>query len=91
MADIAILGSGGFGISLAVMCSSAGHTVTLWSKFQDEIDTIKKNRRVKGKAAGSKDSGSCCAYDRYFLRKGQGYDHYGNTYRFLPQRMRERG
>ena len=49
MADIAILGSGGFGISLAVMCSSAGHTVTLWSKFQDEIDTIKRTGELKVK------------------------------------------
>lgn len=54
MADIAILGSGGFGISLAVMCSSAGHTVTLWSKFQDEIDTIKRTGELKVKLPGVK-------------------------------------
>lgn len=47
MADIAILGSGGFGIALAVMCSNAGHTVTVWSKFQDEIDTIKRTGELK--------------------------------------------
>lgn len=54
MADIAILGSGGFGLSLAVMCSSAGHTVTVWSKFQDEIDTIKRTGELKVKLPGVK-------------------------------------
>ena len=41
MADITILGSGGFGLALAIMCDNAGHKVTVWSKFQDEIDAIK--------------------------------------------------
>lgn len=54
MADIAILGSGGFGLSLAVMCSNAGHTVTVWSKFQDEIDTIKRTGELKAKLPGVK-------------------------------------
>ncbi len=54
MADIAILGSGGFGIALAVMCSNAGHTVTVWSKFQDEIDTIKRTGELKAKLPGVK-------------------------------------
>ena len=42
MADITILGSGGFGLALAIMCDNAGHKVTVWSKFQDEIDAIKR-------------------------------------------------
>ena len=33
MADITILGSGGFGLALAIMCDNAGHKVTVWSKF----------------------------------------------------------
>lgn len=41
MANIVILGSGGFGISLAVMLEKNGHTVTMWSKFQQEIDEIR--------------------------------------------------
>lgn len=41
MANIMILGSGGFGISLAVMLEKSGHTVTMWSKFQSEIDEIR--------------------------------------------------
>ena len=44
MANIVILGSGGFGLSLAVMAEKHGHNVTVWSKFQPEIDSI----RAKG-------------------------------------------
>lgn len=42
MANIVILGSGGFGLSLAIAAVKTGkHSVTVWSKFQDEIDDIK--------------------------------------------------
>lgn len=42
MANIVILGSGGFGLSLAVMAERSGrHNVTVWSKFQSEIDNIR--------------------------------------------------
>lgn len=41
MANIVILGSGGFGLSLAVMSERYGHNVTVWSKFQKEIDDIR--------------------------------------------------
>lgn len=54
MADIAILGSGGFGLSLAIMCYNAGHHVTVWSKFKDEIDTIKRTGELKVKLPGVK-------------------------------------
>ena len=54
MADIAILGSGGFGLSLAVMCLRAGHKVTVWSKFQDEIDTINRTGSLKANLPGVK-------------------------------------
>ncbi len=44
MAKIVILGSGGFGLSLAVMAENCGkHSVTVWSKFQSEIDDIRKH------------------------------------------------
>ncbi|MBP3797800.1 MAG: NAD(P)-dependent glycerol-3-phosphate dehydrogenase [Ruminococcus sp.] len=52
MAFITILGSGGFGLSLAIMCDNAGHDVTVWSKFQDEIDTIKRTGELKSKLPG---------------------------------------
>lgn len=41
MANIVILGSGGFGLSLAIMAERYGHKVTVWSKFQSEIDDIR--------------------------------------------------
>lgn len=42
MANIVILGSGGFGLSLAIMAENSGrHNVTVWSKFQSEIDDIR--------------------------------------------------
>lgn len=52
MANIAILGSGGFGLSLAVMCYNRGHNVCVWSKFKDEIDTIKRTGELKAKLPG---------------------------------------
>lgn len=54
MADIAILGSGGFGLALAMMCRRAGHSVVVWSKFQDEIDTIRRTGSLKSKLPGVK-------------------------------------
>lgn len=47
MANIIVLGSGGFGISLAVMLEKYGHTVTMWSKFQHEIDEIRAHGEHK--------------------------------------------
>ena len=46
MAKITILGSGGFGMSLAVMLNRIGHKVTVWSAFQKELDNIKAERRT---------------------------------------------
>ena len=40
MANIAILGSGGWGTALAVMANRHGHAVTLWSPFEEEIASI---------------------------------------------------
>lgn len=41
MANIVILGSGGFGLSIALMADRYGHDVMVWSKFQSEIDDIR--------------------------------------------------
>ena len=54
MAKITILGSGGFGLALAVMCDNAGHEVTVWSKFSDEIETIKSTGELASKLPGVK-------------------------------------
>lgn len=44
MSKIAILGSGGWGTALAVMCSGIGHCVSVWSPFEDEIKNLEKTR-----------------------------------------------
>lgn len=54
MADITILGSGGFGISLAVMANRHGHKVTVWSAFEYEIEAIKKDGEHKKLLPGHK-------------------------------------
>lgn len=41
LSNIAILGSGGFGVALAVMLHKYGHSVTIWGKFKQEIDDIR--------------------------------------------------
>ena len=41
MAKITIMGTGGFGVALAVMCHRFGHDVTLWGKFPEEIQQIR--------------------------------------------------
>ncbi|MEG0838466.1 MAG: NAD(P)H-dependent glycerol-3-phosphate dehydrogenase [Hydrogenoanaerobacterium sp.] len=40
MAKIGVLGAGGFGIALSVMCTKMGHEVSLWSAFPSEIAEI---------------------------------------------------
>lgn len=54
MAKITILGSGGFGISLAIMADKFGHDVTVWSAFESEIETIKRDKEHKVKLPGVK-------------------------------------
>ena len=49
---ITILGSGGWGLALSCTCDRAGHSVTVWSAFQDEIDAIKRTGELKAKLPG---------------------------------------
>ncbi|MGN0620960.1 MAG: NAD(P)H-dependent glycerol-3-phosphate dehydrogenase [Porcipelethomonas sp.] len=58
MAKITILGSGGFGIGLAVMFDRNGHDVTVWSAFEKEIEEIKRDGEHKIKLPGVKIPGS---------------------------------
>lgn len=54
MENIMILGSGGFGTALAIMCDKMGHSVTLYSPFSEELDCIRRdgeNRRLLPGAA----------------------------------------
>lgn len=52
MASITVLGSGGFGIGLAVMLHSFGHRVTVWSAFEEELDAIRRDGEQKQKLPG---------------------------------------
>lgn len=53
MANVVILGSGGFGLSLAVSAEHCGkHNVTVWSKFQSEIDSIRMHGEHTQKLPG---------------------------------------
>lgn len=54
MAKIVILGSGGFGISLAMIANESGHDVTMWSAFESEINDILKEHEHKDKLPGVK-------------------------------------
>lgn len=58
MAKITIMGTGGFGVSLAVICHRYGHEVTLWGKFKEEIEEIRTHgehrKLLPGVAVNSK-------------------------------------
>ncbi len=47
MANITVLGSGGWGTALAVMADRHGHAVTLWSPFEEEIASIRRHGQHK--------------------------------------------
>lgn len=44
MADITVLGSGGWGTALALSASLSGNKVTLWSPFEEEASALIKKR-----------------------------------------------
>ncbi|MBQ8687781.1 MAG: NAD(P)-dependent glycerol-3-phosphate dehydrogenase [Ruminococcus sp.] len=54
MACITILGSGGFGLSLAMTAYRNGHEVRVWSKFSDELEAIRRDGEHKQKLPGVK-------------------------------------
>ncbi|HEX2939344.1 MAG TPA: NAD(P)H-dependent glycerol-3-phosphate dehydrogenase [Ruminiclostridium sp.] len=54
MSRITILGSGGWGTALAVMCCKYGHQVTLWSPFDAEVKTIRSDGENKKLLPGVK-------------------------------------
>ncbi len=45
--NIAVLGAGGFGIALSVMAAKYGHSVTLWSAFEQEVALLQTERENK--------------------------------------------
>ena len=47
MSKITVLGSGGWGIALAVHCFGLGHDVNLWTPFNEEADMLNSKRENK--------------------------------------------
>ncbi|MBR3026336.1 MAG: NAD(P)-dependent glycerol-3-phosphate dehydrogenase [Oscillospiraceae bacterium] len=54
MSKIVILGTGAFGLSIAIMAVESGHSVTMWSAFESEIENLKRDREHKDKLPGVK-------------------------------------
>ena len=42
MKKIGVLGAGSWGTALSVLLNNNGHEVRLWSRFQEEVDTLKQ-------------------------------------------------
>ena len=47
MKKIAIIGSGSWGVALAVHLASVGHNVKIWSFMEEERDIINNEKRCK--------------------------------------------
>ncbi|MBR2991045.1 MAG: NAD(P)-dependent glycerol-3-phosphate dehydrogenase [Solobacterium sp.] len=47
MKKIGVLGAGTWGTALAVMCTKAGHDVTVWSAIGEEVDVLAETRKQK--------------------------------------------
>lgn len=54
MANVMVLGAGGFGISLAMMCCRYGHQVTVWSHREEEVVRLQTEREQKKLLPGVK-------------------------------------
>ncbi len=68
---ITVLGSGGFGLSLAVMLNGMGHDVTVWSKFSSEIEAIRRDGEHKAKLPGVRISDNIVLTDDISCVKGR--------------------
>ncbi len=47
MANISVLGAGGWGLGLALLLNNNGHNVTVWSALKDEVAMLQKDREHK--------------------------------------------
>ena len=52
MKKIGVLGAGSWGTALSVLLNNNGHEVRLWSRFQEEVDTLKQTRELTSKLPG---------------------------------------
>lgn len=54
MSVVSIIGAGSWGTSLSVLLSNNGHQVRVWSRFQEEVDLLNREREHKEKLPGVK-------------------------------------
>ena len=54
MGKISVLGTGGWGIALAVHAHSLKHSVTMWSPFENEVEELNRERENKKLLKGIK-------------------------------------
>lgn len=52
MSVVSIIGAGSWGVSLSVLLSNNGHKVRVWSRFEDEIEILNRDREHKDKLPG---------------------------------------
>lgn len=52
MAEIAVLGAGGWGIAISTVLTYNGHRVTLWEFDRQEMERLRREREHKGKLPG---------------------------------------
>lgn len=60
MANIGIIGAGSWGIALSVLLHNNGHTITVWSALEKEIEMLNKEHEQKEKLPGVKLSKDMC-------------------------------
>lgn len=82
-ANIMVLGSGGFGLSLAVMLNGMGHDITVWSKFPAELDDIRRDGENKAKLPGVKISEKIKLTDDISEAKGKDLVIFGIPVNFV--------
>ena len=88
-ANIMVLGSGGFGLSLAVMLNGMGHDVTVWSKFSTELDDIRRDGENKAKLPGVKISEKIRLTDDISEAKGKDLVIFGIPVNFVRSVAKE--
>ena len=54
MSNVSVLGTGGWGIALALHSASLGHSVKMWSPFKEEVEMLKSKRESEKLLKGVK-------------------------------------
>lgn len=86
MADIAVLGAGGWGMALAISATGAGNSVTIWSPFEEEVKMLSEKRTNERLLSGRYPARKHKNHDRYVLRRGRGAYNYRNPLYRCAQR-----